>query len=72
MYIFPHKGLITLYFTVTSIPIVRQWLGKHILATHAHATIGHPLLGNGPVKAHPSRKATFFFRTMPMGYIEIK
>jgi hypothetical protein len=29
----------------TSIPIARQQVGKHIPATHAHATIGHLLLG---------------------------
>jgi hypothetical protein len=29
--------------------IARQRLGKHIPETHAHATIGRPLLGNGQV-----------------------
>jgi hypothetical protein len=38
---------ISMKYTVTCIPIARQRLCKHILVTHAHATIGHPLLGNG-------------------------
>jgi hypothetical protein len=35
------------------ISIARQRVGKHITATYAHATIGYPLLGNGPVNTHP-------------------
>jgi hypothetical protein len=37
---------------VTRITIARQPVGKHIPATQAQATIGHPLLGNGPVNTH--------------------
>jgi hypothetical protein len=38
---------------VTCVPITRQRLGKHIPATNAHVTIGHPLLCNGPVITPP-------------------
>jgi hypothetical protein len=34
---------------VTFMPNAKQRLGKHIPATHAQATIGHLLLGNGAV-----------------------
>jgi hypothetical protein len=39
-------------YIVMYIPIARQRVGKHIAETQANATIGHPLLGNGPV-THP-------------------
>jgi hypothetical protein len=45
-----HIANITTYClikTVTCIPIASQQVCKHIPAAHAHATIGHPLLGNG-------------------------
>jgi hypothetical protein len=38
---------------VMCISIARQQVGKQIPATHAHVTIGHPLLGNGPVNMPP-------------------
>jgi hypothetical protein len=31
------------------LPIAKRRVGKHIQATHAHATIGRLLLGNGAV-----------------------
>jgi hypothetical protein len=40
-------------YTLTCTPITRQRLSKHIPATHSHATIGYPLVGNGPVNTHP-------------------
>jgi hypothetical protein len=40
-------------YTVSCTPIVTKRPSKHIPATHAHATIGHPWLGNGPVNMHP-------------------
>jgi hypothetical protein len=47
----PHR--VALLHIVTCIPIARQRLGKHILATNKHATIGYPLLGNETVKTPP-------------------
>jgi hypothetical protein len=38
---------------VRCIPIDGQLVGKDIPATHAHATTGYPLLGNGPVHTDP-------------------
>jgi hypothetical protein len=43
---------------VTCIAIAKQRLDKRIPATHVHATIGSPLLGNGPVNTFPLKGVT--------------
>jgi hypothetical protein len=44
--------------SVTFIPVARQRLCKRIPATHVHATIGSPSLGNGPVNTFPLKCVT--------------
>jgi hypothetical protein len=44
---------------VTCMVIARQRTGKHIPATHEHATIGRLLLGNGVVKTSSAMPAVF-------------
>jgi hypothetical protein len=40
-------------------PVVRQWLGKHIPEVTLSIIEGNPLLGNGPINTH-SRQQTVF------------
>jgi hypothetical protein len=50
---------------VTCIPIARQRVGKYISATHARATIGRLLLGNGAVKKLFNNKRLFSAGSAP-------
>jgi hypothetical protein len=43
---------------VTYIPVARQRLGRRIPATHVDATIGSPLIGNGPLNTFPLKRVT--------------
>jgi hypothetical protein len=49
-------------------PIARQRLGKHIPATHAHATMAHPLLSNGAVNTPPQQYRLFSVGSVMRGY----
>jgi hypothetical protein len=61
--------LTILYSTVTCIRIARKRVGRHIPATHMNATIGHPLLGNGPVNTHSWQpNAVFSVVSVQSGY----
>jgi hypothetical protein len=59
----------TYRYSVMCIPIARQRVGKHIPATHAHATIGRLLLGNGAVNTHFNNRRRCFPWGPPRGYI---
>jgi hypothetical protein len=54
---------------VRCIPIARQRVAKHIPATHAHATIGRLLLGNGAVNTAFNNRRRCFPWGPPRGYI---
>jgi hypothetical protein len=52
--------------TVTHTLIARQRLGKH---NHTLSTLGHPLLGNGPINTHSwQHKTVFSVESVPRNY----
>jgi hypothetical protein len=48
------------FYIMTFIPTAKQRVGKHVSATRAHATIEHPVLGNGPANTHSWQQKTMF------------